>query len=67
MKSLEDIFNFYNIKIFDNNECRNVVDVLEDMFLKINTTEYAALMEKISLIESREGYIFDRARKREYK
>ncbi len=67
MKGLEDIFNFYNIKIFDQNECRNVIDVLEDMFLKINTTEYAALMEKVSLIESREGHIFDQARKREYK
>jgi hypothetical protein len=67
MKSLEEIFNFYNIKIFEGQECRNVVDVIEDIFLKINSTEYTNLIEKVSLTESREGHIFDKARNRAYK
>jgi hypothetical protein len=67
MKSLEEIFSFYNIKIFEGNQQRHVIDVIEDMFLKINSTEYADLMKRVSLTESREGHIFDQARKRAYK
>ena len=67
MIKLEDIFGSFGIKIFENNEYRHVVDVLEDFFLKINDKEYLLLMEKIAKTETLQGHIFDIARQREYK
>jgi hypothetical protein len=64
---LSDIFGTYNIKIVDDTGSpRNVVDVLEDLYLKINSQEYSRIMKKISETEATEGHIFDEARNRSY-
>lgn len=67
MIKLEDIFGSFGIKLFDNNEYRHAVDILEDLFLKINNKEYALLMEKVAQTESVTGHLFDIARQRPYK
>jgi hypothetical protein len=67
MIKLEDIFGSLGIRLLDNNEYRHVVDVLEDLFLKLNSKEYMILMENIAKTESAHGHIFDMARQRPYK
>lgn len=67
MNNLEDIFNRYNIALMESENYRHPVDILEDMYLKLNIHEYMHMMELISQTESREGFIFDTARGRPYK
>jgi hypothetical protein len=66
MNKLEEIFYSFNVKLFDGEKHRHVVDVLEDLFLKLNAQEYQLLMQSISRTESKEGHIFDQARNRPY-
>jgi hypothetical protein len=64
--NLEDIFNRYNIALMENEKHRHPVDILEDMYLKLNIEEYRSLMELIAQTEAREGFIFDISRGRNY-
>lgn len=64
---LEKIFKKYRIDLRDKNgNIRNVVDVLEDMYLKINPTEYNQIMFEV-MEEEKYANIFDDARGRDYK
>lgn len=65
--TLQEIFSKKGITIFSSNgELRNVVDVLEDMYLKLDVREYISLMTEI---QEEEKYvnIFDNARSRKYR
>lgn len=64
--NLEKIFNTYNIDLTQNGQFRHVVDVLEDMYLKLNLKEYQKLIETISEYEKTDGLIFDIARNKPY-
>lgn len=64
---LNNIFLQYGLNLMDNENFRHPVDILEDMFLKLNVDEYIKIMQTIASIESREGFIFDMARNRPYK
>lgn len=64
--TLEDILQSYSIPLTQNNKLRNVVDVLEDLYLKISTNEYIRLMSDISTLETTQGHIFDQARNKPY-
>ncbi|MFW5889542.1 MAG: hypothetical protein ACOCUD_04095 [Bacillota bacterium] len=64
---LEDIYAKYGINLRDSNgNLRNVVDVLEDMYLKLNYHEFIKLQYEISEEELRND-IFDDSRGRKYK
>jgi hypothetical protein len=65
--TLFEIFEKHGIDLKRENQFRNPVDILEDMYLKLNTEEYVSLMKKISETESKEGFIFDLARNKPYK
>lgn len=66
MKELEIIFKSFNIELCDGNQHRHVIDVLEDLFLKLNIKEYQILMKSIAETESEKGHIFDQSRNRPY-
>ena len=64
---LERIFKKYGIKLKDSNgEYRMMVDVLEDMYLKLNTNEIKMMFFEMSEDE-KYANIFDDARGRKYK
>ncbi|MFW6001964.1 MAG: hypothetical protein ACOCQD_01345 [archaeon] len=64
---LEDIYAKYGINLRDSNgNLRNVVDVLEDMYLKLNYEEFIKLQYEISEEELRND-VFDDSRGRKYK
>lgn len=64
--NLEEIFNLYNISLKNEDQLRNVIDVLEDMYLKLNLEEYQKLMKAISESEKLYGPIFDKTRNKPY-
>ena len=66
MKLLE-IFAKYGIDLERNNEFRHPIDILEDMYLKLNSEEYAKITKLIADAESQEGHVFDITRNRPYK
>lgn len=64
---LEQIFKKHGINIKDNNgNIRNAIDILEDMYLKLNTREFNKIMFELQE-EERYSNIFDEARGRSYK
>lgn len=63
---LNNIFLQYGLNLMDNESFRHPVDIIEDMFLKLNIDEYVKIMKTIANIESQEGFIFDKARNRPY-
>ncbi|MFW6030023.1 MAG: hypothetical protein ACOCRO_07180 [Halanaerobiales bacterium] len=66
--SLEEIFEYHGISLRnDAGEIRNAVDVIEDMYLKLNPYEFGFIVDKISRTEQRVGHIFDKERQRQYK
>jgi len=65
--NLEKIFQSYNIELKKGDEYRHPIDIIEDMYLRLNIQEYRSLMELISQTETREGFIFDSARNRPYR
>lgn len=65
--TLEQIFQKRGIALFDSNgELRNVIDVLEDMYLKLSAKEFIHILIEIEE-EERLANIFDNARLREYR
>lgn len=66
MNTLQNILQNFGIDIKRNNRDRHVVDVLEDIFLKINEKEFALIIKNIAVEESEKGHIFDQARNRPY-
>lgn len=64
---LEKILKKYGIPLRDQEgNIRNVVDVLEDFYLKVSASEYNKIMYEVS--EEEKYYnIFDDARNRKYK
>jgi hypothetical protein len=65
--TLEEIARKYNIELRDSDgDLRNVIDVLEDMFLRLSTAEYLRLMFEISE-EEKHYNLFDDARCRKYR
>lgn len=64
--TLENIFTLYGIQLKTNNEYRHIVDILEDIYLKLSVDEYKKLLQDISQVESTENFIFDQARNRPY-
>lgn len=63
---LEQIFKKYNISLEKNNKLRNPIDILEDVYLKLNGDDWNTLCSIIAKTESQEGPIFDMARGRPY-
>lgn len=64
---LKKIFKKYNIDLLDKNgQLRNVIDVLEDMYLKLSPKEFNLLTYEISE-EEKYRNIFDEIRNRSYK
>lgn len=64
---MQDIFEKHNIKIVHENTSRDAVDILEDLYLKINGEEWNRIVQEIATVESTSGSIFDLARNRPYK
>lgn len=65
--TLQEIFSKKGIAILNSSgELRNVVDVLEDMYLKLNAREYISLMIEVQE-EEKYANLFDDARSREYR
>ena len=63
---LNEIFKKRGIELYDDQgELRNPIDIIEDMYLKLNSLQFTMLMRDI---EEEEKYsnIFDKARGREY-
>lgn len=63
---LNKIFKKRGIELYDNQgEFRNPIDIIEDMYLKLNSLEFTILMRDI---EEEEKYsnIFDKARGGKY-
>lgn len=67
LQTLEEILKAHGIDLYENNKLRNVVDVLEDLYLKVNQDNYTVLMQQIRQTEEIEGHIFDTARNRPYR
>lgn len=63
---LLDIFKKHGVDLKHDDYFRHPIDILEDLYLKINMEEYAAIMKTIADSESKEGFIFDLARNRPY-
>jgi hypothetical protein len=63
---LVDIFKKYNVLLTSGEGFRNIIDVLEDLYLKISSAEYEAIIKTIADTESTKGHIFDKARNRPY-
>lgn len=67
-QTLNDIFQDKGIELCTKDgKLRNVIDVLEDMYLKMSPNEFMYLVDEISRTESKEGHIFDKERNRLYK
>jgi hypothetical protein len=64
---LIDIMKRHNIELVEAKESRNVIDVLEDIYLKLSAEEFKVLVKEISQAETEHGHIFDLARNRPYK
>jgi hypothetical protein len=65
--TLEQIFDKYSIPLKDSTgEIRNAVDIIEDIYLKLNAAELKFLLFEISE-EERDANIFDDARGRKYR
>jgi hypothetical protein len=63
---LNNIFKGHGISLLDSNgELRNVVDVIEDLYIKLNTEEIIKIMEEIRAAELQSN-IFDELRGRKY-
>lgn len=67
MTLIEQIFQKYNIALTKDNELRNPIDILEDLYLRLNGDDWNSLCSVIAQTESQEGFIFDIARGRPYK
>ncbi len=64
--TLKEIFEKYGIEIFnERQELRNVIDVLEDLYLSISSLEFSRIMFEISE-EEKYSNIFNNARGRIY-
>jgi predicted secreted protein len=64
---LEEIFAQYGVKLLDENgNLRDVIDVIEDMYLKLSVREIQRIMMEIS-DEEKYSNIFDAARNRKYR
>lgn len=64
---LEEIFAAYGIQIRNTDgSLRNLIDVLEDMYLKLTPNEFNRIIFEISE-EEKYSDIFDQARQRKYK
>lgn len=64
---LERIFKKHNIDLKNKDgSIRNAIDIIEDMYLKLNSVEFNYIMFEI-MEEERYGNIFDEARGRSYK
>jgi hypothetical protein len=67
-QTLSDILQDKGIKLCNKDgSLRNVIDVLEDMYLKMSPNEFMYLVDEISRTESKEGHIFDKERNRLYR
>ena len=65
--TLEAVTKKYRIEITNSDgTLRNVVDVLEDIYLKLNTKEFIMLMSEIQE-EEKDYNLFDDARGRKYR
>ena len=65
--TLEQIFYKYGIKLRNSEgDLRNLVDVLEDMYLKLSSYEFTKIMFEVTEEEKFEN-IFDLARGRAYR
>lgn len=65
--TLEQIFQKYGVSLKDSTgEIRNAIDVLEDIYLKMNAAELKLLLFEISE-EELHSNIFDNARGRQYR
>lgn len=65
--TLEQIFYKYGIKLRNSKgDLRNLVDVLEDMYLKLSSYEFTQIMFEVTEEEKFEN-IFDLARGRAYR
>lgn len=63
---LNKIFEKYGVSLVNNaGELRNVVDVIEDMYLKLSTEEIKIIMREIAAAEM-DSNLFDKLRGREY-
>jgi predicted CopG family antitoxin len=67
MNHLQNIFKSFGISLYNLDKQRDLIDVLEDIYLKLSTEEFDKLIKKISMIESEVGHIFDEARNGPYK
>jgi hypothetical protein len=64
---LEDIFKQYGIMLRDDEgNLRNLIDVIEDMYLKLSPSEFSRIMREITE-EEKYSNIFDAARNRQYR
>lgn len=65
--NLREIYAQYGIELRDkNDELRNTIDVLEDMFLKLNIQEFLEIHLEIAE-EEKYANLFDNERGRSYK
>jgi len=65
--TLEKIFIEYGIELRNSEgDLRNLIDVLEDMYLKLSSFEFTKIMYEISE-EEKFNNLFDSARGRAYK
>lgn len=65
--NLREIYAQYGIELRDKNgELRNTIDVLEDMFLKLNIQEFLEIHLEIAE-EEKYANLFDNERGRSYK
>lgn len=63
---LNQIFKKYGVPLIGKSgELRNVVDVIEDMFLKLSTEEIKNIMNEIAAAEQKEE-LFDALRGKKY-
>lgn len=64
---LEEIFAAYGIQMRNTDgSLRNLIDILEDMYLKLTPNEFNRIMFEIGE-EEKYSNIFDHARQRKYK
>lgn len=65
--TLEEVMKKYGIELKDAlGDIRNAVDILEDMFLRLSTSDYVKLMFEIA--EEEKNYdLFNEARGRKYR